>query len=176
MESAFAKGKLKGGLARAFKTSVTVPDDLPARTEAALERNALDRLGMEARSGTLVTGSDRIEDAARKGQLQLLLHAADAGDDGNRKLDQAWRVGSDSEGSGQTGLVLAADRTILSTALGRDNVVHIGVTDQAAALRIGAALARWLHFIGRETAGLPCESGTEGSEARGARTQEGFDD
>ena len=169
VEAAVASGKLKGALNRTFKVkSVAVPDDLAARTEAALERAALDRLGLEARSGTLVTGSDRIADAARKGQVLLLLHACDAGEDGNRKLDQAWRVGSDAEGSRQTGLVLAADRTILSQALGRENVVHIAVTDRAAAARIGTALDRWHRFIGRDLSALPCETGLQGSSGCGA--------
>ena len=114
-EAALSKGKLKGALIRAFKTSaVNVPEDLGARTEAALERAALDRLGLEARSGSLVTGSDRIADAARKGQVLLLLHASDAGEDGNRKLDQAWRVGSDLEGSGRAGIGQAASHVFRS--------------------------------------------------------------
>lgn len=169
LAEALAKGKLKGALSRAFKTeAITVPDDLPARTEAALERAALDRLGLEARSGALVTGSDRIEDAARKGQIHVLLHAADAGVDGNRRLDQAWRVGSDAQGSAQAGLVLGVDRTILSKALGRENVVHIGVTDRAAAARVSSVLDRWHYFIGRGTGAAPCENASQGSQARGA--------
>lgn len=168
-ETSVGNGKLKGALARAFKTkAVTVPDDLAARTEAALSRAALDRLGIEARSGAIVTGSDRIADAARKGQVVLLLHASDASEDGNRKLDQAWRVGSDTEGSQQTGLVLDADRTILSQALGRENVVHIAVTDRAAAARVATALGRWHRFIGRELGALPCETGLQGSSGCGA--------
>ncbi|RZM21234.1 MAG: DUF448 domain-containing protein, partial [Sphingomonas sp.] len=100
LEVAIRKGKLKGALARAFKTSeFTISSELPAMIAAALQRNALDRLGLEAKGGTLLTGSDKIETAARQGQLHALYHAADAGTDGNRKLDQAWRVGSDREGS-----------------------------------------------------------------------------
>ena len=54
LETALAKGRLRGALARAFKTGeFTIPDDLPALIAAALERNALDRLGLEARAGTL---------------------------------------------------------------------------------------------------------------------------
>ena len=84
----------------------TVPDDLGERIEAALRQAALDRLGLEARAGNLVTGADKIETAARaRRRSHLLLHAADAGEDGRRKLDQAWRVGSDEEGSGRQGLV-----------------------------------------------------------------------
>src|SRR3546814_3828430 len=70
---------------------------LPIAT--ALRKATLDRLGLEARAGHVVIGSERIEAAARSGKLHLLIHAADASVDGNRKLDLAWRVGSDAEGS-----------------------------------------------------------------------------
>ena len=110
LEQAQAKGKLRGALARAFKTGeIKIEDDLPDKIESALRQAVLDRLGLEARSGTLITGSEKIEVAARRGEVHLLLHAADAGADGNRKLDQAWRV---SEGEAQ-GLVIPVERHIL---------------------------------------------------------------
>ncbi len=168
LEVAIAKGKLKGALARAFKTSeFTIPADLPELIEVALRRNAMDRLGLEAKGGTLLSGSDKIETAARQGQLHALYHAADAGTDGNRKLDQAWRVGSDREGSDVRGLALPVARPILSLALGRENVVHIGLTDRAAAKRVSDALGRWLHFIGPEPLPAPCETASQGATASG---------
>ena len=70
LEEAIAKGRLRGALARAFKSNaLTIPADLPGLIAAALERATLDRLGLEARSGKLITGSERIETAARSGQL-----------------------------------------------------------------------------------------------------------
>ena len=168
LETAIRKGKLKGALARAFKTAeFTISPDLPALIAAALQRNALDRLGLEAKGGLLLTGSDKIETAARQGQLHALYHAADAGTDGNRKLDQAWRVGSDREGSDVRGLALPMPRTILSLALGRENVVHIGLIDRAAAKRVSDALDRWLHFIGPEPLPAPCETASQGATASG---------
>ncbi|MGP7796509.1 DUF448 domain-containing protein [Sphingomonas sp. CLY1604] len=168
LEQAIAKKRLRGALARAFKgAEFVIPDDLPARIAAALERNALDRLGLESRSGMLLTGSEKIETAARSGQLHALYHAADAGTDGNRKLDQAWRVGSDREGSDVRGLVLPMPRPILSLALGRENVVHIGLTDRAAAARVSDALDRWLHFIGPEPTPVPCETASQGASTPG---------
>ncbi|WP_425228765.1 DUF448 domain-containing protein [Sphingomonas sp.] len=166
LETAIAKGKLKGALARAFKgAAFTLAADLPGTIAAALERNALDRLGLEARSGTLATGAERIETAARSGQLHALYHAADAGADGTGKLAQAWRVGREEEGSGLKGLTLPVPRAILSLALGRENVVHIGVTDRAAARRVSEALDRWLHFIGPASLSLPCETAAQGASA-----------
>ncbi len=156
LETALAKGKLKGALARAFKgTSLTLPADLGARIEAALIRNFTDRLGLEQRTGRLLTGSDRIAEKARGGKVFWLAHAADAGKDGSGKLDQAWRVGEDAEGSGQAGVTLPLDRAALSVALGRDNVVHLALTDAAAALRLTVPLQRLLHFMGADEATGP---------------------
>ncbi|HXG81831.1 MAG TPA: DUF448 domain-containing protein [Sphingomicrobium sp.] len=144
LDEANAKGKLKGALQRAFKTgALDVPADLGDRIAAALRQQALDRLGMEARAGNLVNGSDRVEQAARAGKVHLLIHAADAGEDGRKRLDQAWRVG----GGGPAGLVFPEDRTILSVALGRENVVHVALTDAGAARRVRHAINRWQAFI-----------------------------
>jgi uncharacterized protein len=149
LEQALAKGKLKGALARAFKGSaLTIPADLPERTQAALLRALTDRLGLEMKSGRLLTGSDRIAEHARGGQVAWLAHAADAGEDGSRKLDQAWRVGQEAEGSGLRGITLPLDRAALSVALGRDNVVHLALTDPAAAQRLAVPLQRLLRFLG----------------------------
>ena len=143
LDAANAKGKLKGALQRAFKTSdVRVPADLGERTQAALRQAALDRLGMEARAGNLINGAERVETAARSGKVHLLIHAGDAGADGRKRMDQAWRVG----GGADRGLIFPESRTILSLALGRENVVHVALTDPAAASRVSHALARWRAF------------------------------
>ncbi|MHA6718310.1 DUF448 domain-containing protein [Sphingomonas sp. RS6] len=160
------KGRLKAALSRAFRTGdVVVPDDLEDRIEQQLQRTALDRLGLEAKSGHIVIGTERIEKAARAGQLHLLLHAADAGEDGSRRLAQAWRVGRDREGTSLKGLTLPIPRTILSLALGRENVVHAGLIDARAAKRVSEALDRWLHFIGPDSTSATCETGSQGASA-----------
>jgi len=145
LDAANAKGKLKAALQRAFKTNeVRVPKDLGERVEQALRQTALDRLGMEARASNLINGAERVETAARSGKVHMLLHAADAGEDGRRSLDQAWRVG----GGDSQGVIFPEGRTILSMALGRENVVHAALTDPAAASRVRRALVRWRAFTG----------------------------
>ena len=148
LEEAITKGKLGKALARAFKTAVNIPADLADQIEKALERATLDRLGLEARAGQIVTGSEKIVDAARKGTVELLLHARDAAADGTRKLDQALRVGLEMEGTDLRGLAIPATRAILSMALGRENVVHLALIAPAAAARVNQALGRWRGFIG----------------------------
>ena len=159
LDAANAKGKLKGALQRAFKTTdVTVPADLGERTERALRQATLDRLGMEARSGNLINGAEKIEAAARAGKVHLLVHAGDAGDDGRRKLDQALRVGGRAGNDRPEGVIFPEGRTILSLALGRENVVHAALTDPAAASRVSHALERWRAFTGPDR-------GLEGGES-----------
>ena len=149
LEEAIASGKLKGALSRAFKTGgLTIPEDLPTRTEAALKKAVLERLGLEMRSGRLILGSDRIANEARMGAVAALYHAADAKEDGCRKLDQAWRVGLDEEGSGLHGERLPLDREALSVALGRENVVHLALADAKSAQRFAIPLGRLQTFLG----------------------------
>jgi uncharacterized protein len=77
--TAIAKGKLKGALARAFKSNaLKLSDDLPDQISAGLERRALDRLGLENKAGNLIWGHERIGEALLKGKVRLLIHAASA--------------------------------------------------------------------------------------------------
>ena len=169
LDQAVASGKLKGALARAFKTGeVAVPADLGERTEQALRQALLDRLGMEARSGNLLSGSERVEAAARSGKVHLLIHAADAGEDGRKRLDQAWRAG----GGGPQGVIFPEPRTILSIALGRENVVHVALIEPAAAARVMNALSRWRDFIAPD-AGL--EGGVPASRTGSTEEVEGIE-
>ncbi|WP_176595192.1 MULTISPECIES: DUF448 domain-containing protein [Sphingobium] len=168
LEQALAKGKLKGALARAFKTGeLHIPDTLPALIEDGLRKALLDRLGLEAKASMVLTGSEKIDVACRKGDVTLLLHAADAAADGNRKLDQALRVGQEAEGTDLAGIVLPVDRHALSMAMGRDNVVHIAVTDSRAASRLRAAIGRLESYLGCAN-GAPVHGERDSAGALGA--------
>ncbi|MCW1383431.1 DUF448 domain-containing protein [Novosphingobium sp. KCTC 2891] len=152
LEKAAANGKLKGALARAFKGApLTIPEDLGQRTESGLVRALTDRLGIELRAGNILLGTEKIAQGCRSGAVRFLAHASDAGSDGPNKLAQAWRVGEQAEGSGLKGVILPLDRAALSVALGRDNVVHLGITDAAATERVAGPLRRLMRFLGHET-------------------------
>ncbi|BBC74052.1 conserved hypothetical protein [Altererythrobacter sp. B11] len=169
LEQALASGKLRGALSRAFKTGqISIPEDLPQRMEDALQRAFLQRLGLEMRAGRLILGSDRIAGEARTGGVAALYHANDASDDGCRKLDQAYRVGMDAEGSGLAGIRLPLDRAALSVALGRDNVVHLALADGASAQRVATPLRRLLNYTAAAGA-----AGSDTSLAASAAAPEG---
>ncbi|MCH2488173.1 MAG: DUF448 domain-containing protein [Erythrobacter sp.] len=165
LEAAMEKGRLKAALSRAFRTGdLEIPADLPEKIENALARVLLDRLGLELRAGSLILGTQRIVEAARGGAVALLFHAEDASEDGRKKLDQAWRVGSEREGSGDRGMVLPLDRMALSVALGRENAVHLAVGHPAAAARIAGLLQRLVHFAGGATSAAAADT-TETNDA-----------
>ncbi len=187
LEAAICDGHFKRALARAFKGGpegkhLSYSEDLPQQIEGALTRHLTDRLGLELRSGNIVLGASRIEEQARSGRVGLLLHARDSSEGSRKKLDQAWRVGSDTEGSGARGMVLPLDRDTLSVALGRENVVHLGVTGRPgdletagksrAAARIGQAVGRLSSYVGD---GLADQAGASRGSA-GTTPDENCDD
>lgn len=159
LDAAEASGQLKAALARAFKSGkLQIPAGLGDMIADALRQQTLDRLGLEARGGTLLNGAEKVEAACRSGKARLLLHAADASEDGRKKLDAAWRVGGGEEFGMSRGLVFPENRTILSGALGRENVVHVALIDAKAAKRVKLAISRWQSF-------LELDAGVEGASS-----------
>ncbi len=135
LEEAISKGKLRAALLRSFKgAKLSIAADLPARIAQGLEKRVLDRLGLTMKAGALVTGSDAIINLLGKGKAWLVLHASDAAPDGVRKL------------GGSEMMILPVGRDALSLALGKGNVVHIGITEQAAADRLLIDIRRWLAY------------------------------
>ena len=146
-DSVAARGRLRGALARAFKAnSFTVPDDLGARIESSLRQRLLARLGLEKRAGNLIIGEERVREALRAGKMWLVLHAGDARPDGADRLDGMARAVGESMGIEIAHRRLPMPRDALSAALGRDNAVHAGLTDAAAAARVLADIDRWAGF------------------------------
>ena len=162
LEAAMAKGKLKGALARAFKSNnLRLPDDLPDQIAAGLERRALDRLGLENKSGNLIWGHERVGEAILKGKVRLLLHAADAKADGMGKLEARRRGASPDTVS----IVLPVGREQLSMALGRENVVHAAIGNSGSASRVIETLERWAAFNGTSVFGNKDEKDDEAVDA-----------
>lgn len=145
LEAAMAKGKLKGALARAFKSNnLKIPDNLADQIAIGLERRSLDRLGLENKAGNLIWGHERVGEALLKGKVRLLLHASDAKPDGMGKLEARRRGAS----PGTTSIVLPVGRDQLSMALGRENVVHAAIGNTGSAARVIETLERWAAFNG----------------------------
>ncbi|MBY0381830.1 MAG: RNA-binding protein [Xanthobacteraceae bacterium] len=126
------------GFAKSSKKTVTVPPDLAGLTETLLARSALEALAIAAKSGTVVSGFGKVEDAITGRQAVALLHAAEGSRDGIRKLDAKWAAGAGDSPVSPAIETFTGDE--LDLALGRSNVIH-------AALLSGPAtktfLTRW---------------------------------
>jgi predicted RNA-binding protein YlxR (DUF448 family) len=109
--------------ARGFRRDVRVASDLAAQTERMIERSALDALAIAGKAGTVATGFAKVEAAVGQDNVLALIHAADAGEDGKRKLTAALRRNSTGE-SPEIMVIDAFTGAQLDLALNRPNVVH----------------------------------------------------
>jgi predicted RNA-binding protein YlxR (DUF448 family)/ribosomal protein L30E len=128
----------KGLFSRAAGETVKADTGLASRTEARLVERMLNHIGLARRAGDLILGFDQVERALRgpKGPA-VIVGAADAAEDGQRKLQAAAR----SAGIVPF-LIGALTSAELSLALGRSNVVH-------AALKSGRIAERLVFDAGR---------------------------
>jgi len=112
---------------RGFKREVRVASDLASATERLLERSALDALAIAGKARLVLTGSSKVENALARDDLAALIHAADAADDGTRKLkgklDAALRRKT-PEKPREIATVDIFSGEQLDLALHRPNVVH----------------------------------------------------
>jgi uncharacterized protein len=121
--AAVAEAVKRRAFGRAFKAEVRVAPDLADEVERQLERSVLDALGIVHKAGRAVLGFAQVERALANEQVVALLHAADAGRDGVRKLAATAR----SRLAQKAEDLAVVDRFTapqLDLAFGRPNVVH----------------------------------------------------
>jgi predicted RNA-binding protein YlxR (DUF448 family) len=163
-ETVAARKRLHGALARALKTNaMRLPDDLADQIEAVLSHRLLQRLGLENRAGNLIFGADRVREQLARGRVLMVLHAGDARPDGANRLDGMARAVGESLEADIAHVRLPIGRAALSAALGRDNVVHIGVIDAGAATRIAADMARLAGFAAADSTIEMTKPGPDGA-------------
>jgi len=129
---------------RAFKAKVSASEHLAGEVEALLAADCLQSLSIANKAGAVVTGFGKVEDKIASGDVAALLHAADAGDDGVRKLSQALRrrfastndvisfFPKDGDGQSATPQIKLFYSAQLDLALGRSNVIHAALLRSAA--------------------------------------------
>ena len=119
--------------AKAARAPVSAAPELVDRVGALLAQRCLDFLGLARRAGGLVVGFDQVADWLRQGRCALVLTAVDGSADGRRRIE-----------------ALAADvpvldpftRGELGSAVGRDEVVHMGVAKSGLARQLRDELGR----------------------------------
>lgn len=120
------KAAKKGAFAMALKTDVTVPPDLGGMVDRLLAKSALGALGLARKAGAVALGATKVETAVRSGAALLVLHAAEASEDGLRKIAQARRATAHLGGLEIRAYKLFSEQE-LGLALGGTNVIHAAV-------------------------------------------------
>jgi uncharacterized protein len=128
--------------ARSLKQTVLVPDDLLDRVESLLRRRLAEAVSMARKAGLLLAGFAKVDALLDQGEADLLLHAADAADDGVAKLDRKFRA----LGGSDEAIVRELTSAELSLAIGRSNVVHAAASAGGACRRIVYEANRLRHY------------------------------
>ncbi|WP_237152680.1 RNA-binding protein [Oryzibacter oryziterrae] len=157
--------------ARGFKTEAVAAPDLPDLVDKLLLTATLSALSMARKAGAVVTGFGQVTDAIMGGKVVAVIHAAEAADDGKRKVGQAvrrrGRLEADFDEDADDYEVDASDNAAirqqppisgppviegmfagreLDLALGGANVIHAALLAGGASasfLKCAAALARY---------------------------------
>jgi uncharacterized protein len=105
--------------ARAAKAPASVEAGLEDRVEALLARRCAEVLGLARRAGLVKVGFVKVRAALLKGDVAIRVEARDGAEDGRAKL-----------GALAQGLVMVSclDAAELGAALGRDQAVHIALS------------------------------------------------
>jgi predicted RNA-binding protein YlxR (DUF448 family) len=120
------KAAKKGLFAKAFKAPVVLPPDLGAMVDNVLAKLALGALGLGRKAGAVALGATKVESSVRSGEAVLVLHAAEASEDGLRKITQARRATAYAGGPHIPAYKLFSQAE-LGLALGGTNVIHAAV-------------------------------------------------
>jgi len=131
--------------ARGFRREVHVPQDLAAQTERLLERAALDALAIAGKAGAIVGGFAKVEVALGRDGVLALIHAADAADNGKRKLAATLQRNTGGK-PGEIAIIDTFTGAQLDLALSRPNVVHAAVLAGPGSETFLARVARLTRF------------------------------
>lgn len=86
------KAVAKNLFARALKTKVIVPEGLADQIDGLLAADLAGMMNMARKAGSFFSGFVKVDSAVRSGEAIAVFHAADAADDGVRKVGQARKA------------------------------------------------------------------------------------
>ncbi len=126
-------------LARAAGAGITVPPDLADRIAALLARRCIELIGLARRAGQAVAGFEKVKAALERGEVALLLQAADGSPEQRAKM---------KPGSRAIPVVVLFSGAELAEIFGREVAVHVAVKPGGIAGRLARESARLAGFRG----------------------------
>lgn len=134
-QAAVAAAARQNVFARSLKRKVSVPDDLAGLVERLMVKRMAEAVSLANKAGLIVAGFAKVEELIEQGRAALLVHAADAAEDGVSKLDRKFKAVKGSE-EARNSTISELTSAELSLAMGRSNVVHAAASDGGASRRI----------------------------------------
>ena len=125
---------------RAFRSERADPaPDLAETIAGALRDDLRQAIALANKAGCVVAGFAKVEAAIGSGSVAALIHAAEASEDGRRKLSAALRR-RHGEAISAIPVIDDLSNAELDMALGRDHVIHAALVAGAGS---NGSLARW---------------------------------
>lgn len=117
---------------KAFRKEAQADQNLADLVEKLMLKSALDGLSLANKAGQVVTGFSKVEEAVMSGDCQAVIEAADAAEDGLRKMGQVLRRAGEM-GQAPKRMLSPFSSDDLGLALGRDHVIHAALLEGPAA-------------------------------------------
>lgn len=152
----------KGYFSRAAKANVRVPDGSVDGLVTALMVRCRNAVELARRAGQAVAGFEKVRSWAVSGRAAVLITASDAADNGRKKIEGL--------ATGRP-LVACLDSSALSTAFGREHVVHAALADGKLAERLVIEAGR-LSGLMRPADGKPTQEKIAARRTGGSTTDE----
>jgi predicted RNA-binding protein YlxR (DUF448 family) len=139
--------------AKSLKRQVSVPADLVDLVERLMVRRLAEALSIANKAGLVVAGFAKVEEQIARERVAVLLHAADAANDGMEKLDRKFKALTGLE-SAPARIVRELTGAEMSLAMGRPNVIHAAAAEGGATRRLIEEARRIRRFrLGQEPGG-----------------------
>ena len=111
--------------ARALKMDAKADADLGALVDKLLVADLAGMMNLARKAGQFVSGAMKVDAAVRSGAAAAVFHAADAAEDGIRKIDQArkaWRLGTGAQEDIPSFLLLTGAE--MDEVMGQNAFIH----------------------------------------------------
>lgn len=130
---------------KAFRKEALAEQSMADLVERLMLKSALDGLSLANKAGQVVTGFSKVEDATMKGEAQAVIEAADAAEDGLRKMGQVLRRAGEM-GQAPKRVLSPFSSDDLGLALGRDHVIHAALLEGPAGRAALEKIERVMHY------------------------------
>ena len=131
--AALTKAVQKKLFSRAAKSQVCVPENLVADVEMLLAKHVISLISLARKSGTAITGFEKVKDACTNGTVAVLLQAYDG---------SVGQLGKIRPPNGENSHITCLCAQELGVAFGRENVIHAALAAGGLEERVVEEAAR----------------------------------